>query len=147
MLTIVNVEELRSFTDEHLELRFECGYQKPTSSLQISDKEEILKTVWLHFVYFLPLAELQQLRKGLRETLQLEILMVQYPDDMHSFLATSIAFDVDGGDLLDWFVASYSERGSNKRKSEEAVYLMWSNYVMDCSGQLHTFIQHCICTY
>ena len=73
--------------------------------------------------------------------------MVQYPDDMHSFLATSIAFDVDGGDLLDWFVASYSERGSNKRKSEEAVYLMWSNYVMDCSGQLHTFIQHCICTY
>ncbi|XP_064405754.1 G2/M phase-specific E3 ubiquitin-protein ligase-like [Halichondria panicea] len=133
MLTIVNVEELRSFTDEHLELRFECGYQKPTSSLQISDKEEILKTVWLHFVYFLPLAELQQLRKGLRETLQLEILMVQYPDDMHSFLATSIAFDVDGGDLLDWFVASYSERGSNKRKSEEAVYLMWSNYVMDCS--------------
>ena len=139
MLSVENVEELRSFTDEHLEFRFECGYQKPTTSLQLSDKDEILKTVWLHFVYFLPLAELQQLRKGLRETLQLEILMVQYPDDMHSLLATSTAFDVDGGDLLDSFVVNYSEQGSNKRKSEEAIYLMWSNYLMDRSGQLHIY--------
>ena len=134
MMDISSVEELRSFVDKNLEMRFECGYQKPTISLQMSDRQELMKAVWLHFVYFLPLAELQQLRKGLRETLQLEMVFVQYPDEMHSFLASSSVFDVTADDIIDWFEVVYSERGSNKRRSEEAVFVMWTNYLMDCSG-------------
>ena len=48
---------------------FECGYNKPLTNIQLSHREEIVKVVWLHYVFFRPHAELDQLRKGFLETL------------------------------------------------------------------------------
>ena len=53
---------------------------------------------------------------------------------MHSFLASSSVFDVAADDIIDWFEVAYSERGSNKRRSEETIFVMWTNYLMDYSG-------------
>ena len=55
----VYTEELRKVMDNELEIRFECGYtKKPSSQITLSDREKIVKTIWLHYVYFLPHAEL-----------------------------------------------------------------------------------------
>lgn len=127
---------LRKLVDDELGFRFECGYSKPTSKILLSDKDKIVKAVWLHYVYFIPHAELEQLRKGLRETLQLERLMCLYPEKMYYFLASSSNFDVTASYLLDSFVIVYSEQGCNKRTSEEAVILSWTDYIMECEGIL-----------
>ena len=44
-------EELSSVLNGNDEILFRNGYSKPTASVSLSDKEEILKTVWLHYVF------------------------------------------------------------------------------------------------
>ena len=128
------MQELRTVVDEELDCRFDCGYSKPTCVLELKDKERLMKAIWLHFVYFLPHAELEQLRKGLRETLQVDLLMCVHTEEMHSFLIASSAFDVTSDYLLDSFVIEYSAPGSNKRTIEESLILSWTEYVMECAG-------------
>ena len=60
--------------DDDLDLRFECGYSKPSAQLTLLDRQKLVNAVWLHYVFFLPHAELVQLQKGFCETLQLEAL-------------------------------------------------------------------------
>ena len=55
-----------------------------------SDADKIVKAIWLHYVYFIPHAKLEQLKRGLCETLQIEILMCLHPEEMHSFLVALI---------------------------------------------------------
>ena len=112
--SITSTEELRKVEDNELEIRFECGYTKPSSQITVSDREKIVKTIWLHYVYFSPHAELIQLRKGLRETLQLEALICVYHKEVHGFLVASSSFEVTSDFLTDSFVSHYSEQGGNK---------------------------------
>ena len=121
--------------EEELDFRFQCGYLKPTYQIQLSDKDQIVKSVWLHYIFFLPHAELEQLRKGLRETLQLEMLICLHPQEVWSFFVASSDFEVTSGYLLDLFAVQYSDQGCNRRTAEEAVILHWNEYVTDCEGQ------------
>lgn len=99
----------------------------------INDKENIVRTVWLHFVLFQPHAELAQLRKGLCNTLQFELLIIQYPQEMRAVLAASDIFDVTAKILRDSFVVEFSPNGSNKRTKEEAIVYYWFEYISDCA--------------
>lgn len=130
-------DELRSILgkDEY-DFRFDCGYTKPTNQIEISDRDDFVKSIWLHFTFFLPHAELEQLRKGLRETLQLELVAILHPSELKSFLVASCAFDVTPAYLLDALVVRYSDQGSNKRTEEEAVMVNWSDYIMDLAGDV-----------
>ena len=92
----------------------ECGYSKPLQSIELSRKDEIVKTLWLHYVYFSPHAELEQLKKGFRETLQMESLICRHPLLVIGFLIASSDVDVTSNYMLDSFVNSYSDQGSNK---------------------------------
>lgn len=64
-----STEEFRSVVDKELGL-FECGYTKATGRLTLADKEQLIKALWLHHVFFLAHVELEQLQKGFRETLE-----------------------------------------------------------------------------
>jgi len=127
--------ELRSLlaTDDFL---FHSGYSKPTANVTIDDKEDIIRSVWLHFVFFYPHAELEQLRKGFRETLQMELLICKYPDDVWWLLASSSAFNCTVEHLTDAFAITYSDNGSNDRTKEEAIVYYWYEYISECSGVL-----------
>ena len=89
-------EDLRKIVEEELDMHFECGYSKPTSQIELSDKKQIIKSLWLHYniIFFLPNVELQQLRKGLRDTLQIESLVYTQPSVLYSFLVASSNFEV-----------------------------------------------------
>ena len=119
---------------EEMEFRFECGYVKPTQKVNIDDRSRIVKAIWLHYIFFLPLAELQQLRKGFRETLQMELLIIRYPEYVYSFLVPSPNFEVTAAFFLDCFAINYSPQGSNNRTKEEAIILNWNEYVSECTG-------------
>lgn len=119
---------------EDYDFCFDCGYTKPTRQIEISDRDLFVKAIWLHYVFFLPHAELEQLRKGLRETLQIELVAILHPDEVRSFLVASSAFDITATFLLDSLIVHYSEQGSNKRTKEEAIMMRWSDYVMELQG-------------
>lgn len=81
---------------------------------------------------FQPHAELAQLRKGLYNTLQFEVLAISYPNEVKAILASSTLFDVTAKYIRDSFVVDYSPNGSNKRTKEEAIMYFWSEYISEC---------------
>ena len=103
--------------------------------MDISDKEIIIRTIWLHYVFFHPHCELEQLCKGLCETLQVELLVCLHPERIHGLLAASTSYDITPEFFLEEFVIHYSDAGCNNRTKEEAVILHWSDFVMDCKGK------------
>ena len=120
--------DLINMLEDTFDFRFDCGYTKPTRNMTTDDIYTLVNCIWLHYT-FKPHAELQQLRKGFRETLQMELLICLHPDEVKSVLYASSLFDVTAGFLLDSFVTHYSDNGTNRRTLEEAVILNWSEYV------------------
>lgn len=102
--------------------------------MQLADAHELVKAIWLHVMFCIPHVELLQLQKGFRETLQMELLVCRYPSQVHGMLVGSTDFEVTSDFLLDSVVIMYSPEGSNKRASEEAVILNWTEYVTECDG-------------
>ena len=100
--------------------------------MDISDKEEFIHAIWLHHVFFLPHAELEQLCKGFRDTLQVELIACVHGDLLHSVLASTQAFEPMSKHLIDEIVVAYSHEGSNNRTPEESIILNWSEYVNEC---------------
>lgn len=126
--------------EEELDFRFECGYLKPTCQIELADKDQLIKCVWLHYIFFVPHAELEQLRKGLRETLQLELLVCLHPREVWSLLVASSDFEVSPEFFLDSFAIVYSDQGCNRRTAEEAVILHWNDHITDGGGETVYFV-------
>ena len=66
------------------------------------------------FHLFVAYAELEQLKKGFHETLQMELLVALHPREMRSFLAASSNHDITPDSLLGSFVVCYSDQGSKQ---------------------------------
>ena len=122
------------FENYDFDYLFMCGYTKATSQLKKADVTQLVATIWLHFVKFHPHAELKQLRNGLCETLGFNSLITLHPNSIWKLLASSTSFDVTSSYILDLFVIQYSHQGSNDRTKEEAIVLLWWDYVMECQG-------------
>ena len=119
--------------------RLHCGHAKPTTQVTLDDKDELIHWVWLHFVLLHAHVELKQLRKGLYQTLQFELLVYTHPNILsHQYhipivwggggaLAASTTFNVTPEYLCDAFQVQYSENGTNNRAKEEAIIFFWVN--------------------
>ena len=81
-----------------------------------------------------PHAELEQLRNGFRETLQLQLLICLRENEFRALLAFSTVFDVTVSYLQDSFAIQYSDNGSNNSTKEEAIIFHWLEYVSNCNG-------------
>ena len=86
--------------------------------------------------------ELEQLRKGLLETLQIETFARSYPRELYGYLVGSTTFDVTPEYILDCFMIRYSDQGSNNRTREEAIIMHWTDYVMECEGKKLALCRH-----
>jgi len=129
MQHITTSASFREYVGDKFDVHFDCGFQKPTHLLELSDKDKLIKAVWLHYVLFLPYAEMDQMKRGIRETLQLESFIRSYPKEMHCFLVASGSFDVTPDYLIDSMLVRYSDGGSNKHTMEEAIVLHWTQSV------------------
>lgn len=126
------------------DFRFHCGYSKPVAHMDIADRDEFIRAIWLHYVLFQPYAELQQFQQGLKDTLQLDLLFALYPHDMWSLFASTNAYDVTVDYLLDSFLIQYSDQGSNNRALEESIVYMWSQYITECEGIFANVMCGCV---
>ena len=117
---------------DEFSFRLQCGYSKPVAHVTLDDRQEVVRNVWLHFVLFHIHAELEQLRNGLRDTLQFELLIISYPSEVWGLFASSDAFNVTSNYLCDSFVIHYSPSGSNNCTKEETIVFYWNQYVFDC---------------
>ena len=98
----------------------------------MDDKGELVRCVWLHYVHFQVHAELEQLRKGIYQTLQFELLTISYPNEVWVMLAASDDFKVTPEFLCDSFSVQYSHNGSNNRTKEETIIFHWNEYIFNC---------------
>ena len=102
--------DLRNMLEETFDFRFDCGHTKATRSMTTDDIDMLVNCIWLHYTFFKPHVEL---RKGFRETLQMELLICLHPDEVKSVLYASSLFDVTPEFLLDSFVTHYSDNGTD----------------------------------
>ena len=115
-------------TDEY-GFRYQYGYAKAS---YIDDPDCIVRAVWLHYVLYHPHAELEQLRRGLYSTLQFKHLIQSHPKELWGLLATSTVFNVTPKFLCNEFAIQYSPNGSNSCTKEEALVLLFFEYITDC---------------
>ncbi len=74
---------------------FRVGIQYLNSCrVELGDKEEMIHSIWLHHVLFQPYAELEQMRKGFHDTLQVELLCLTHGEEVRELLAHSTMFEV-----------------------------------------------------
>lgn len=116
----------RVLDSNEFDFRFLCGYSKPLSSINLSNRNEFITSIWLHHVYFSVHAELQQFKDGFKSTLQVEDLIRNYPDEMYVLLTPSKSFEVTAAFFLDEAMIMSSDEGSNRRTEEEAVIVLVS---------------------
>ena len=129
-------EEMKALlSSSEFDFRFSCGSTRNVQQIQVQEKEDFIRSIWLHYVLFQPLGELDQLRQGLLDTLQVRVLSLSHGTKLRSLLAYSKVFEVTTDYLQEAFVIDYSPNGSNKRTSEEAIVLHWMEYLEECKGQ------------
>ena len=100
----------------------------------MKEKDDFVRAIWLHFVLFSCYAELEQLHKGFQETLQMLSLVCTNRKDMRALLAPSSMFYVSVEYLQDEFAVDYSPNGSNSHTKEEAIMILWLEYIANCNG-------------
>ena len=129
------MDELKSvFSKDNFDFLIACGYTKATSLVKMTDVQQLVKAVWLHFVKFNIRVELEELRKGLRETLEFHKVVSTYPDCVWKFLVSSTTYNLTSSYLQSVFVIIYSDEGSNFRIHEEAIVFSWLEYITECEG-------------
>ena len=65
MMTCTDVDILRRLVGENIQLILDAGYTKNLLRISISDKEEIIRALFLHTTIYRSMAELDQLKAGL----------------------------------------------------------------------------------
>ena len=115
-------------------------------SHSIKDSESLIRSIWLHYVFFQPHAALEQLRAGFCETLQIALITCTHPNKLYGILVASDAFDPTESDLIDDVMIKYSEEGSNNKKKEETLILFWTEFITSCAVEGQYFAVACSIT-
>lgn len=148
-----------------MDLLIECGFSKLSCRLELRDRVNIVQTVSLHKVILASMAELLQLKDGLRSLGVIE-LIEKYPDLLYSFYCVDFKEQLTSGDLNIHVVVittciydcikhvfavdtdsirklfsliKFSEKGSNDRECEERAFMFFINYLEDCEKSEHSY--------
>ena len=124
------------------------------ATLMLSDKNQIITTVVLHFVILSSLGEISQFRDGLLKIEGMQEMLGKYPDLLESFycnkevpltsglhlpmciIIISLFIDL----ILQMFTSiRFSPKGTNMRDCEEAAYMFFVNYLEDCERESNKF--------
>ena len=124
-------KEVFALQDIGIDMLLECGFNKPVSRIQLSDRVNIVQTVTLHKVILSSLAELSQFKEGL------SVLGV-HPDLLYSyFCSDKLTADVLRNTCSKLFTeAKFSEKGTNEREYEERAFI---NYLEDSEQGIYIF--------
>ena len=109
----------------------------PSISIVIEQKDEIVRSLIMHYLVFTCKAELDQLKQGLSELGVLHLLH-SYPALLRPLFAASHKPKLTADQVANTFVIQWSPRGSNQREIEEAVIFGWMEYLdgVKCKGYI-----------
>ena len=115
---------------EEYDFRYECGYTKPTSSLNISSRDDIVCCLALHYTVYALKAELDQIKEGL------QIGGLIWTEDeagslMGLFCEETSPIPLTAAQISALFPPTFSEEGSNCREAEEEMTLHWGYFLRD----------------
>ena len=117
---------------ESFDFQYTCGYNKVVS---LSNREEFVKAICMHYVIYNVHTELTHLRNGLMQTLQMRKFAQDHAVELWSLLAISKeGNELTASQIQDLFVAVYSPKGSNARLEEERVMMFLCDFLQACEG-------------
>ena len=131
---VKNVEELKQLlTDDEYDFQYDIGVAKPMSALQFTDHDTIVQSSALHYSVLCVKAELDQLTSGLR-TLGVLDLVQANPKMLTPLFVYTESPPLTAGQMIDLFYPKLSPVGANRRDEEEAVVMLWVNYIQTLEG-------------
>ena len=118
--------------------RFEAGYTKPVVSFE--NKAELIRCICLHYLVISTLPEIDQFIEGLKTSGVLEFIR-NNPNQSRKLLQLNEDQRLTAEIVDELFHFSFSEEGSNKRTSEEAIAFNFTHYLEDVeAGEVTTTI-------
>lgn len=133
---VQTTDQIRVLIDsEEFQFRFECGFSAPSSALTVGEKEDIMKSLSLHYLIYANRAEIDQLMDGLK-TLGVLQLMQQHPSLFKPLLLSSAKPSLTSSQMVKLFQPIWSVAGSNQREKEELIILNWTTYLDETQGVL-----------
>ena len=127
-------EGLRELLDsDDFDFRYTCGVAQPSSNLELKDRGRIIGSFAKHFSIMHCMTELIQLKEGLVVLKVLDFLRSNHRV-ARSLLVFSPAERLTADKVYDLFEADLSPTGSNRRETEEFVYMQWVS-LMEIGGK------------
>ncbi len=146
--------ELQALMSEYFAILLDCGFTKPSTSVVLADKMEIVQTISLHQVILRSKAELDQFAEGLDSCGVLKAI-TNFPGLTKTFFTIGGRPQLTSGsysfecNLLSCVKMSctmvcveeilkllknvnYSEAGSNNKKREEDTFSLFIDYLDEC---------------
>ena len=132
MSTTAGFREL--LDSDEFDFRYTAGLAQPTSNLELKDRDRIVASLAMHFSIMHCMTELIQLKEGLSELNVLHLLQ-SHPHVVRPLLVFSSAKRLTVDKLYDLFEANLSPIGSNRRETEESVYMHWITLMEEIGGK------------
>ena len=126
---------------EEYEFRFACGVSKATCRIPLTDKEQVVNALCLHYTVFASLAELEQLRRGLG-ILSFHAIMDSHPHLLRKVFAPPQTV-ITSTYIQDLFVPDFSPTSSNQRREEETIIMMWIRYLQHIESEIKHHRNNC----
>lgn len=122
--------------------RFDIGVSQPVKSLKFSKKYELILCIMKHFAIHQVKAELDQILCGLSETLHTLDVIRHNPTLFRPLFVYFERPPLTGDQLYDLLLPKYSLEGSNMKEKEEAVTMLWVDFLQELQGKLS-----CVCVW
>lgn len=106
----------------------------PSSSVSLTDKENLLKAISMHFIVYSQKAELDDIKAGLGYVLGFGGLARQYPKLFKPLFVASGQVKLHARSFLQLCDIKYSPRGCNKREKEEEIMMNFNYYIQELEG-------------
>jgi hypothetical protein len=117
-------------SSDDYDFRYDCGYIKPTSTLTISNRDEMVCSLALHYKVYARKAELDQIVEGLNFG-----GMIWSEDEAGSlkclFCEEKPPSKLTASQVSVLFPPTFSEEGCNCREAEEEMALHWGYFLRD----------------
>ena len=119
---------------EEYEFRFACGVSKAACRIPLTEKEQVINALCLHYTVLASLAELERLRCGLG-ILNFHAIMDSHPNLLRKVFEPPVE-TVTSTYIQDLFVPVFSPMSSNQRRDEESIMMMWIRYLQYIESEI-----------
>ena len=106
----------------------------PSSSVTLVNRDSLLNAIVLHFTIYSQKAELDDIKRGMDDVLEVGPLARSHPTLFKPLFVSSGLQKLQADTFLSLFHVDYSLRGSNRRDKEEQIMINFNHYIQELEG-------------